>query len=126
MEHRELKHQVLITKQRSSIYYNYKYVGETGRCLAERSREHIRGMENGDVENFIIKHWATCHTDEVTPPEMKFEVVKNHRDCLSRLLHEAVLIEKEGTMNSKSEWRQTEQHDESLLGFSIQNSIQDG
>ena len=83
----------------------YVYVGETGRCLAERSREHIRGLRNGDKENFIVKHWALHHRKRKEPPTIKFEIVKNHRDCLSRVVHEAVLIDKEGNMNSKSEWR---------------------
>ena len=81
------------------------YIGETGRCLAERSNEHINGMMNGDKENFIIKHWALKHPDLKIPPRVEFKVVKNHRDCMTRLIHEAVLIDKEGSMNSKSEWR---------------------
>ena len=36
---------------------------------------------------------------------MEFKVVQNHRDCISRLIHESVLIEAEGSMNSKTEWR---------------------
>ena len=81
------------------------YVGETGRCLAERSQEHFRGLENGERENFIVKHWMLCHPEREMQPDIEFSVIKNHRDCLSRLLHEAVLIEEIGTMNSKSEWR---------------------
>ena len=81
------------------------YIGETGRCLAERSNEHINGMMNGDKETFIIKHWALKHPDLKIPPRVEFKVVKNHRDCMTRLIHEAVLIDKEGSMNSKSEWR---------------------
>ena len=61
-------------------------------CLAERSKEHIRGLRNGDRENFIVKHWALVHPDEEQPPVIKFEVVRNYRYCLSRLVHEAVLI----------------------------------
>lgn len=45
------------------------------------------------------------HPARDKPPEIQFRVVKNHRDCLSRLLHEAVLIDEGGTMNGKSEWR---------------------
>ena len=73
--------------------------------MAERSREHIQGLKNGDKENFIVKHWALYHPEKEEPPCIKFEVVKNHRDCRTRLVHEAVLIDKEGSMNSKSEWR---------------------
>ena len=38
-------------------------------------------------------------------PEFKFEVIRRHKDPMSRLLHEAVKIESEGELNSKSEWR---------------------
>ena len=55
------------------------YIGETGRCLAERSREHINGLKKGDKENFIVKHWAIFHPEKEEPPLIKFEVVKNHR-----------------------------------------------
>ena len=32
------------------------YIGETGRSLAKRSREHMTGLEKGEKENFIEKH----------------------------------------------------------------------
>ena len=81
------------------------YVGETGRSLAERSSEHIKKLKNCDRDNFILRHWALEHPARDKPPEIQFRVVKNHKDCLSRLLHEAVLIDEGGTMNGKSEWR---------------------
>ena len=82
------------------------YIGETSRCLFERSSEHLEGLERGDESNFIVKHWAEDHTSSLYPPKMKFEVIQTHQDALSRLLQEAVLIEEEGSMNSKQEWRQ--------------------
>ena len=81
------------------------YIGETGRCLAERSKEHLALLMAGSSESFILKHWAEQHIDTPAPPEIRFKVVKNHRDCITRLLHEAILIESEGSMNSKTEWR---------------------
>ena len=81
------------------------YIGETGRSLAERSSEHLKKLENCERDNFILRHWALEHPLEESPPAIQFRIVKNHRDCLSRLLHEAVLIDQEGTMNGKSEWR---------------------
>ena len=82
------------------------YVGETSRCLFERSNEHIDGMLNGDDKNFIIKHWALKHSKLETPPEKKFSVIKTHQDALSRVIQEAILIECDADINSKSEWRQ--------------------
>ena len=84
---------------------NGVYVGETGRCLAEWSQEQCKGLENGERENFIIKHRVLCQPERDIPPKIEFSFIKNHRDRLSRLLHEAVLIDEIGTMNSKSEWR---------------------
>ena len=81
------------------------YIGETGRSLAERSSEHLTRLENCERDNFILRHWALEHPKEEAPPKINFRIVKNHRDCLSRLLHEAVLIDQEGSMNGKSEWR---------------------
>ena len=60
------------------------YIGET-----ERSREHVRGMEQGEKENFIVKHWALHHPEQERPPKVRFSLLRNHRDCMSRLIHEA-------------------------------------
>ena len=82
------------------------YIDETGRSLAERSSEHLKKLDDSDRDNFILRHWALEHQQKDEAPRIEFRVIKNHRDCLSRLLHEAVMIEEEGTMNAKSEWRQ--------------------
>ena len=63
------------------------------------------GMLNGDEQNFIIKHLATKHSKLETPPEMNFSVLKTHQDALSRVIQEAVLIDCDADMNSKSKWR---------------------
>ena len=81
------------------------YVGETSRTLAERSSEHIAMLKNVDPKSFMVKHWALAHAGMDSQPSFKFEVVRKHKDSLSRMLHEALLIEKEANMNSKSEFR---------------------
>lgn len=53
----------------------------------------------------MVKHWAQSHGELNEAPLFKFEVVKQHKDSLSRMLHEALLIEKEANLNSKSEFR---------------------
>ena len=80
------------------------YIGETSRTLAERSSEHATLYDNLDLKSFMTKHWANEHHELDVPPVYKFEVVKQHRDTMSRQLHEALLIEKEGCLNSKSEF----------------------
>ena len=35
-----------------------KYIGESSRTLAERSREHVLNAGNFEYESFIIKHWV--------------------------------------------------------------------
>ena len=81
-----------------------KYIGETSRTLAERSTEHVTAAEGLDADNFIVKHWVSSHPDLTRQPRMRFKVRKSFTDPLSRLVTEAVLIEREGKLNSKSEW----------------------
>ena len=82
-----------------------KYIGESGRTLAERSVEHDKGAKSFDPDNFIIKHWVLHHQDLRERPRVKFKVKKSFRDPLSRLIAESVIIDLESNLNSKSEWR---------------------
>ena len=75
-----------------------RYVGETSRTLAERSKEHIDGAKNCDYDNFIIKHWVNNHSELPDIPRMRFRVLKSFQDALSRLATEGVLIESFGNM----------------------------
>ena len=81
-----------------------KYIGETSRCLAERSREHVQLYRNADERSFMLKHWALEHSESTDQPSFKFKVLKSFKDPLSRIITEAVLIDRYSTMNSKSEW----------------------
>ena len=56
------------------------------------------------MSSFMLKHWSTQHPQEVRAPKFRFKVLKNHKDPMSRLVHEAILISDQATMNSKSEW----------------------
>ena len=82
-----------------------RYIGESSRTLCERSKEHVDGAQNLDSDNFIVKHWVSCHSNLTNSPRMRFKVLKSFQDVLSRLATEAVFIEKMATMNSKSEFR---------------------
>ena len=63
------------------------------------------GAKNFDYDNFIIKHWVSCHSNLPEAPCVRFKVLKSFQDVLSRLATEAVLIERVANMNSKSEFR---------------------
>ena len=63
----------------------------------------MRALRGAD--RFIVKHWELKHPEKLTPLEVEFSVIHNHKDSMLRLLHEAFLIEEDGTMTSKCEWR---------------------
>ena len=71
---------------------------------AERSAEHVGAAARLDVENFIVKHWALKHSESPEQPRMRFKVRGSFKDALTRIVTEAVLIDKESNMNSKAEW----------------------
>ena len=80
------------------------YVGETSRTLLERASEHVSAAENIEVDNFIVKHWASKHRDLATFPRMQFKVIKQCKDALTRQVSEAIWIENCANLNSKAEW----------------------
>ena len=80
------------------------YVGETSRTLLERASEHVSAAENVEVDNFIVKHWASKHRDLVTFPRMQFKVIKHCKDALTRQVSEAIWIESCANLNSRAEW----------------------
>ena len=80
------------------------YKGETSRTLMERAVEHLAGAKNVEIDNFITKHWAQRHNDLEAFPQMKFSVLRQCKDALTRQVTEAVLIEMKANLNSKAEW----------------------
>ena len=84
------------------------YIGESSRSLRERSSEHVSGGKRLETGNFITKHWLESHPELDRPPVVKFEVLKLHKDALSRQVDEALTIERANgrfeILNSKSEW----------------------
>ena len=78
------------------------YVGESGRSLHERSKEHQADFEAKSGDSHILKHWIAHHGGQ-GKPAFKLEVVKYCRDTLSRQVGEAVRIQYRGnTLNSKA------------------------
>ena len=84
------------------------YVGETGRSLYERSKEHVEDAINLKEGSHILKHWATAHPNLLTLPAFSFHVVRTHKSSLDRQIHEAVKIAECGTLNAKCEYRQNQ------------------
>ena len=76
-----------------------KYIGETSRTLSERAFEHLASLRRYDMSSFMLKHWSICHAELLEPPKFTFKVLKRHKDPLSRLVHEAILILDKASMN---------------------------
>ena len=83
----------------------YTYIGETGRALRTRVREHMRNLHNLSPRSFQIDHWMEHHSWSMTPPEFKFKIVNKFSDALSRQLCEALWIVEEGGLNKRHEFR---------------------
>ena len=82
------------------------YIGETGRSLFERSLEHIADAKAQKPGSHIYKHWALHHSSELVQPDFQFKVLRVHKSCLDRQVHERIKIAMDGSLNSKCEWRQ--------------------
>ena len=81
-----------------------KYVGESNRSAAERSKEHLSDLKEQREDSHMFKHKTLEHKDEEVTFTMR--VLKRHKSALERQVHESILIEmkqKEGNiLNSKS------------------------
>ena len=84
------------------------YIGESARQLGDRALEHFNKAEDFKEDSFMIKHWLQEHPLDTSMPSFKFEVLSVHKDALSRQLKEAVVIRKEGNLNSKLEFTHNE------------------
>ena len=87
----------------------YRYTGTTARSLHERGAEHLKSFKSGDHEkSFMLKHSIDKHNGKFV--EFNMKVVKKHSSAFSRLIHEAVRIERSSrdlgisSLNSKSEF----------------------
>jgi hypothetical protein len=82
------------------------YLGETSRSLHARPVKHLRDAETFTAKSHIIKHWVNVHPDLDSQPPIKFKIVSQHKDCLSRQVAEAIgiLHSQDELLNSKSEY----------------------
>ena len=53
----------------------------------------------------MFKHWVMEHRELLIPPKLKFSVIQKFKDPLSRIVKEAVSIQDQFSLNSKSELR---------------------
>ena len=83
-----------------------KYVGQTGRTVYHRMKEHIAKWESKSEDSALFKHSEQCHDGE------SFEIgVKVLASCYgkptTRLITEAVTINEvpeENSLNERTEW----------------------
>ena len=78
------------------------YVGESGRSLHERAKEHWSDFESRSGDSHILKHWLNHHGGQGTP-KFRIDGIKYCQDTPRRQVSEAVRIQYRGqTLNSKS------------------------
>ena len=81
------------------------YIGETSQNLYTRS-SHMSRYRGGMMTSFMFKHQDNVHPGEQAM--YKAKVAASTRECLTRLVREAVLIRRSQVpvLNSKTEWHQ--------------------
>ena len=89
---------------------NYVYQGETSRNALVRGREHMKGLEKKDEESVFVQHIRSHHDNDFSAApchQFKMCVTESHTTALSRLVTEAVRINKQDKplMNRKSGFR---------------------
>ena len=99
-------YEVLCTRQGC----RYVYQGETSRNALVRGREHLRGLEKRDEESVFVQHIRNHHDNDFSAApchQFKMCVTESHKTTLSRLVTEAVKINKETNplLNRKSGFR---------------------
>ena len=81
------------------------YVGESGRSIMERSKEHWEGWRTRKDDNHINKHQMLSHPNQ--EPDFVMRVVSFPKSALERQLGEAVRIRRRGgegaILNSRAE-----------------------
>ena len=70
------------------------YIGESSRSGSERAKEHIGGQRRKDPKNPMYSHGADYHASLQGEPTYTMEIMRSFRTPLSRLIAEAVEIER--------------------------------
>ena len=86
------------------------YIGQSGRTMHARLRNHIDGLRRGDNKCPLYKHTQMSHDGSTDSSLFIAKKLTSSRTNLHRLISESEQIQKnhsEGLMNSKSEYRGT-------------------
>ena len=86
------------------------YIGQSGRSLHARAKEHLDGLKRGDPKCPLFKHVVNSHNSERNPDLFEIKKLTSSRTNLHRLISESEHIQNNvtsGLMNSKSEYRNT-------------------
>ena len=71
------------------------YIGETSRNLFTRAGKHMQAYRQKKEVNFIVEHQRDVHGG--SQAEFSAKVTNSFRDCLTRLVSEAVSIRRSDT-----------------------------
>ena len=83
-----------------------KYIGQTGRSIYERTKEHFKDWRDQKDGSILLEHSKKYHQNESFEVEISIKA-KCIGEPATRLITEAVLIDELTnfeTMNNKSEW----------------------
>ena len=86
------------------------YIGQNGRTLHIRSKNHFDGLRKGDPKCPLFKHVVNSHNGDRNPNLFQVKKLCSSRTNLHRLISESEYIQNnvsKGLMNSKSEYRNT-------------------
>ena len=87
-----------------------QYIGESGRSIFERSREHLRQAKTKNTKSHIREHLEAQHPGVTPEPWVfRFSITGSYRSALDRQLSEAIQISRasgnnETILNSKLEF----------------------
>lgn len=98
------RHGLSYTKCAEGVVYEIplacgcSYIGQTGRCLNERIREHERNVEQNKQGPNLPKHIRQCPLSSCGPRFTDVRVIAKSSDQTARELMEAFFIDKKGDM----------------------------
>ena len=85
----------------------HKYIGETGRSVYERGKEHSKDREKWEKGSHMLKHIVLEHEgEEESSIEFRMKIVRTHRSSFERQIYEGIRIQRErkehDILNSKT------------------------
>ena len=87
----------------------HKYIGETGRSVYERGKEHNSDREKWDKGSHMLKHIVKEHEgEEEQKIQFRMKILRTHMSPFERQVYEGIKIQRERTehdiLNSKTEY----------------------